>query len=145
MSHFNRAIVAALAAFAVQTAAPDAMSANTEPSKGAPAKLELVEGTKLSRVTLTQKAAQRLDIRTGTISQDATGRMIAPYAAVFYDVAGVAWVYTNPQPLMFVRHKVTVEQIKAANAYLTDGPPTGTQVVIVGVSELYGTEKGVGH
>ena len=144
MSHFNRAIVAALAAFAMQTAAPGAMSA-TEASKGAPAELELVEGTKLSRVTLTQKAAQRLDIRTGTISQDVTGRMIAPYAAVFYDVAGVAWVYTNPQPLVFLRHKVTVEQIKAANAYLTDGPAAGTQVVIVGVSELYGTEKGVGH
>jgi hypothetical protein len=145
MSHCNRAIVAALAAFTVQTAAPGAMSATTEASKGAPAKLELVEGTKLSRVTLTQKAAQRLDIRTAAISQDATGRTIAPYAAVFYDVAGVAWVYTNPQPLMFVRQKVTVAQIKAADAILTDGPPAGTQVVIVGVSELYGTEKGVGH
>jgi hypothetical protein len=145
MSHCNRAIVAALAAFAVQTAAPAAMSATVEASKGAPAKIELIEGTKLSRVTLTQKAAQRLDIRTGTVSQDATGRMIAPYAAVFYDVAGVAWVYTNPQPLMFVRHKVTIEQIKGANAFLMEGPPAGTPVVIIGVSELYGTEKGVGH
>jgi hypothetical protein len=145
MSHCNRAIVAALAAFAVQTAAPGAMSATVEASKGAPAKIERVEGTKLSRVTLTQKAAQRLDIRTGTISQDAAGKMIAPYAAVFYDVAGVAWVYTNPQPLMFVRHKVTIEQIKGASAHLSDGPPVGTQIVIVGVSELYGTEKGVGH
>jgi hypothetical protein len=146
MSHCNRAIVAALGAFALQMTTPAAIAASAEGSKAAaPAKIEAIAGTKLSRVTLTQKAAQRLDIRTGAIGVDESGRKIAPYTSLFYDLAGEAWVYTNPEPLSFVRQKVTVELIKGPNVYLKDGPAAGTHVVTVGVPELYGTEKGVGH
>ena len=44
-----------------------------------------------------------------------------------------------------VRDGVVVELIEGDNAYLKEGPPAGTLVVTVGVSELYGTEEGVGH
>ena len=46
-------------------------------------------------------------------------------------------------PLTFVREGVVIERIKGDHAYLKEGPPAGTQVVTVGVPELYGTEVGV--
>jgi hypothetical protein len=38
---------------------------------------------------------------------------------------------------------VVIEEVKKGYAYLSDGPEPGTQVVTVGVPELYGTEVGV--
>ncbi len=38
-----------------------------------------------------------------------------------------------------------VELIRGDDVYVTDGPPAGTPIVVVGAAELYGTEKGVGH
>jgi hypothetical protein len=111
----------------------------------APSKTEAIPGTSLKRLILTDKATQRLDIRTDQIGQDPSGRKVAPYPALVYDLAGEAWVYTNPAPNTFVRHKIVVEQVKGAYAYLVEGPPEGTKVVTVGVAELYGTERGVGH
>ncbi len=68
-----------------------------------------------------------------------------PYAAVIYDAPGDAWVYTSPKPRTFVRYPIVVDYIKGDQAILLDGPPIGTQVAIVGVAELYGTESEVGH
>jgi hypothetical protein len=62
-----------------------------------------------------------------------------------YDIGGGTWVYTVPRPLTFLRHSVVVETITGDKAYLREGPPLGTSVVTVGVAELYGTEKGLGH
>jgi hypothetical protein len=61
-----------------------------------------------------------------------------------YDPTGATWVYLNPEPLVFVREPVTVADIRGADATLTKGPAAGTVVVLVGASELYGTELGVG-
>ena len=111
----------------------------------APYRLEQVPGSPLKRVVVTAKAAQRLDIQTGQITTAPSGKLIAPYRALQYDIEGRPWVYTNPEPLSFVRHKVTVERIEGDNVTLVDGPPAGTPVVTVGVAELYGAERGVGH
>jgi hypothetical protein len=125
---------------------PPAWSAGaSSDAHAAPSKAEAVPGTSLKRVILTDKAAQRLDIRVDQIGQDPSGRKVAPYPALVYDLAGEAWVYTNPTPNTFVRQKIVVEQVKGAYAYLAEGPPEGTKVVTVGVAELYGTERGVGH
>lgn len=70
-------------------------------------------------------------------------RKIVPYAAVIYDVNGQTWVYTNPEPLTFVRQSVTIDYIEDDLAFLTEGPDAGTEVVVVGGAELYGTETGV--
>lgn len=110
-----------------------------------PVQIQSIDGSKLRRVTLTQKAAERLDIKAGQVTEEPSGRKVAPYASIFYDLAGEAWVYTNPAPLTYVRYGVEVEAIKGADAYLKSGPPAGTQVVTVGVAQLYGAEKGVGH
>ena len=145
MSHYNYAIAAGVAAMLIQAVSPGAIAAATNDTTKSPAKVELVAGTSLKRVTLTPKAAQRLDIQTGQITEDETGRKVTPYTSLFYDLAGDAWVYTSPEALSFVRQKVVVESIKGANVYLKDGPATGEKIVTVGVSELFGTEKTVGH
>lgn len=123
-----------------------AVNAAETSKKGGPSMVELVAGsTTLHRITLTQKAMERLDIKTGTVDVESGGAMVAPYAAVLYDVKGGAWVYTNPSPLVYVRYPIVVDSINGTRAVLKEGPPAGTVVVTVGAAELYGTEKGVGH
>ena len=86
-----------------------------------------------------------LDIQTGEVSNSEGGGLIAPYSSIVYDTLGGTWVYTSPKALTFHRRSVVVETIKGGKAYLKEGPPPGTTVVTVGVAELYGTEKGLGH
>lgn len=69
---------------------------------------------------------------------------ILPYAAVLYDAKGQTWVYTNPEPLVFIRQPIQIDTIVGDEVILVDGPPAGTAVVTVGGAELYGTEFGVG-
>ena len=68
---------------------------------------------------------------------------IVPYSSVLYDVHGNTWVYTNPEPLKFVRHAIKVDFIEGDIAVLTDGPAVGTKVVSTGAPELYGAETGI--
>jgi hypothetical protein len=77
------------------------------------------------------------------MSTDGTQRLVVPYAAVLYGLEGETWVYTNPEPLVFIRQPITVEYIQGDQAYLTEGPPTGPKIVTVGGAELLGTETGV--
>ena len=114
-------------------------------SAGRPARLEAIDGSNIKKITLTPKAAQRLDIQTGQVRQDASGRKVVPYAAVVYDKDGSTWVYTNPQPLTYVRHAIVVELISGDDAVLKEGPEVGMQVATTGAPQLYGAEKGVGH
>ncbi len=118
--------------------------------------IESVEGSEPARLTLTDQAAERLGIQTAPVDEamvaaTATGegalvqRRVVPYAAVLYDRAGDTWAYTNPQPLVFVRHAITVDYIDGQQAVLSAGPDIGTQVVIVGATELFGAEVGVDH
>jgi hypothetical protein len=74
-----------------------------------------------------------------------TPKKVVPYSAVLYDAHGEAWVYTNPEPLSFVRHRVTIEHVDDDKAVLGDGPDVGTKIVSVGAAELFGAELGVGH
>jgi hypothetical protein len=106
--------------------------------KVAPSKLEPIEGTELSRVILTEKAAERIDVQTVLTS----GNQI-PYAAVIYDIEGNTWVYTNPEPLVFVRAPIVVDSIEGDMAILSKALEANTAVVTVGVAELWGTETGV--
>jgi hypothetical protein len=63
---------------------------------------------------------------------------------VLYDAKGATWVYTNPSPLTFVRHAIHIDHIQGDLAVLSDGPPVGTALVIVGAAELFGAETGIG-
>lgn len=103
-----------------------------------PSKLEPIAGTDLSKVILTQKAADRIGIET----VPASGTSV-PYSAVIYDVEGNAWIYTNPEPLVFVRESISIDHIEGETAVLARSLPSELNVVTVGVIELYGTETGV--
>ncbi|RWH31022.1 hypothetical protein [Mesorhizobium sp.] len=71
---------------------------------------------------------------------------IVPYSSVVYDEHGDSWLYSNPEPLVFVRQKVAVERVLGDIAVLSDGPARGTPVVSVGAVELMGVElKFGGH
>ncbi len=112
-------------------------------SESAPAKVERIKGTELSRVTLTADAAKRLDIQTATVRDtqvNGVQRKVIPYAAILYDTQGDTWTYTSPEPLTFVRSAIKVDYITGDQAYLSAGPPSGTTVVTVGAAELYGSE-----
>ena len=74
------------------------------------------------------------------LSGDGEKKRVVPYAAVYYDATGAAWVYVSAQPLTFERQRVTVERIVGEQAVLSDGPSTGTTVVTVGAPLLYGAE-----
>jgi len=140
----DRIIVAGMAlAVTFATAIPEGMA--DSPAPPIPETQATVKpiGFGISRITLKSKAASRLDIRTGVVSEDQSGRKLVPYSSIIYDLDGDAWVYTVTAPLTFVREAVVVEQIAKDIAYISEGPSAGTQVVTVGVPELYGTEVGV--
>ena len=113
-----------------------------------PAEVVKVEGSELSRVTLTEKAAERIDAKTTAVREqdvDGTLRKVVPYSSLIYDAKGRTWVYTSPQPRVFVRQQVEVDRIDGDSVFLADGPAAGTEVASMGVAELYGAETGVGH
>jgi hypothetical protein len=97
--------------------------------------VEHLTGANPTRLTLTAQAVQRLDIQTA----EAQGNAI-PYAAVLYDPEGNTWIYTNPEPLTYVRSPIMVDYIEEGQAFLTAGPDSGSAVVTVGAEELYGSE-----
>ena len=70
---------------------------------------------------------------------------VIPYSSVIYDVAGDSWLYTNPEPLVFVRHKISIDRILGNVVVLKDGPVAGTKIVSVGAAELMGVEQKVGN
>lgn len=78
-----------------------------------------------------------------TLSGSGTTLKVVPYAAVIYDVSGKTWVYTNPEPLVFVRQSISVNYVEGDQAFLSEGPSPGTAVVTVGGPLLYGAEVGV--
>ena len=72
-------------------------------------------------------------------------RKVVPYSAVLYDARGNAWLYTSPEPLVFVRQPITVDFVEGERAVLKEGPAAGTPVVKTGAAELFGVEHKIGH
>ena len=79
-----------------------------------------------------------------TLEGSGTQQKVIPYAAVLYDLHGETWVYTSLEPLVYVRHPISVDYIDGDLAVLSEGPPAGTEVVTAGAAELFGAEAGIG-
>lgn len=109
-----------------------------------PVTIEHVDGADVARLTLTEGASERLGIETAAL-QASGDQIIAPAGALLVDPNGVFWVYTNPEPLVFIRNEIRVDDEDGDQAFLSAGPPAGTLVVTVGVAELYGAEYEIGH
>jgi len=112
-----------------------------------PSVVEEIEGSDFNRVTLTEKAMERIGIKTTAVIElnDSPPIKVVPYSALLYGPEGQTWVYTSPQSRVFVRYVVDVNHIEGDNVFLNDGPPVGTIVATVGVAELYGTDFEMGH
>ena len=113
-----------------------------------PAKLEESGQEGIMKVTLDARAAERIGLQTAAVREETIGsasRLVVPYGAIMYDAKGATWTFTNPQPLVYVRHKIVVENIEGDRVILSEGPPAGTVVVTVGAAELMGAEHKYGH
>jgi hypothetical protein len=78
-----------------------------------------------------------------SISDSAAQRLVIPYAAVVYGLEGETWVYTNPEPLVYIREPIGIDYIEGDTVVLSEGPASGTPVVVIGAAELFGAETGV--
>lgn len=107
-----------------------------------PVKVEKVQSGP-ARVTLTEKAAQRLGIETVAV-EERDGRKVVSSGAVILDAKGGRWLYVSEAPLTFLRHAIRVEQEQGGLTWFADGPPPGTRVVTIGAAELHGAETGIG-
>ncbi len=119
-----------------------------KPSGVVPAEVEDIPGSELRRVTLTERAIQRIDLQTDSVQEELVGgsaRKVVPYSSLLYDPQGRTWVYTSPGPRSFVREQVDVDFIEGDRVVLRRGPALGTTVASVGVAELYGAEFKIGH
>jgi hypothetical protein len=121
-------------------------------TKVEPAKVEHTAGSEISKVTLSEKAMERIGVKTTPLlegkvegAQNDAPRPFVPYSAIMYVPNGNAYVYTSPSPRTFVRHPVGVDYIERGVAVLKTGPKPGTEVVTEGAAELFGAEFGVGH
>jgi hypothetical protein len=122
--------------------------------KNSPAKVGPIAGSDVSLVTLIETASRRLGIETaavremqlaprGTAGASPELRKVIPYSAVLYDTTGNAWVYMASGPFTYVRQPIGIDYSEGDMTVLLEGPPAGTQVVVVGAAELYGAETGV--
>jgi hypothetical protein len=112
-----------------------------------PSELEEIDGTDFKRVTFTERAMERTGVETTAVWEENSSpkRKVVPYGALIYGPEGQTWVYTSPQPRVFIRQVVDVDRIEGDKVFLNDGPSVGTLVATVGVAEIYGTESEVGH
>lgn len=101
-------------------------------------------GSQPSRVTLTAEAVKKIDVQTAQVRElmvNGASRAVIPYGAVLYDADGDTWTYVNTEPRVYVRYHISVDSIERGVAVLAEGPPSGTAVVTVGASELFGAES----
>jgi hypothetical protein len=126
--------------------------ANGAPGQVVATKVEPIAGSEINRLTLSAKADERLEIKTAPVAEkqmtragSTAMRKVVPYSAVLYDAHSGAWVYTNPQPHVYVREGIKIDYFDGDQAVVSEGPEPGTAVVTVGAAELFGTEFETGH
>lgn len=120
-------------------------TAQAESASEAPATVEKNATTGIARITLSDRAIERLQLRTDTVRSASGGTdVLIPYAALLYEANGKTWVYANPAPRVYERQPLTVTKIEAGVVTASAGPAVGTAVVTVGGSELFGAEFNTG-
>jgi hypothetical protein len=142
MKQVNRLFIVLLIIVGFQLSACGPRAAAEEEEK--PVKLEPIEGTDLNRITLTEKAAERLGLETVPVATEQVAgaeRLVIPYVALLYDPSGQAWVYVSVEPLVFMREEITVDSIQGDQVILSKGPEAGAKVVTLGATELFGSES----
>jgi hypothetical protein len=153
MRHVSRWVAAGLVIAALGLAGCGQEGTATTARPEPPAQVTSVDGATTKRVTLSERATERLGIETAAVTRSmvtppdggkSAPRKTVPYSALLYDVDGNTWVFTTAEPRSYMRQQVAVEYVDGEQAVLSSGPPAGTLVVTVGAAALYGTELGVG-
>lgn len=70
--------------------------------------------------------------------------LVVPWRAVLHDIYGGTWVYEQTAERTYRRSRVQVRYVVDELAVLSLGPKPGTNVVLDGAAELFGTEFGAG-
>ena len=100
-----------------------------------------------ARLTVSERAEQRLGLRTEPVrpltGQAAGATEVIAYSAVVYDEDGKSWTFSAPSPRTYIRVPIVISSITGQTVQLKSGPPVGTQVVVVGAPELVGAEAGI--
>jgi hypothetical protein len=107
-----------------------------------PAHIEESENEGLPFVVLTEKAVERLNIQTIRTYEN---QFVIPYSTVRYDIHGDTWVYTNPEPLKYLREQIKIDYVENDEVILLEPIASDKNIVIVGVPELSGVEHGIGQ
>jgi ABC-type oligopeptide transport system substrate-binding subunit len=139
------AVCAALLSSLPACAATPASSSSSVQLANDPAKVEKNASTGIARITLSQRAIDRLQLLTDTAKPVPGGAgVLLPYAALLYDAQGKTWVYVNTEPRVYQRQAVTVTKVEAGAVTASAGPAAGTVLVTVGAAELFGAEFNTG-
>jgi hypothetical protein len=141
------ASVAALAMITLGTSGcSDAKGSNVTNSETA-VTVESAGEDQPARITVSERAEQRLGIRTEPVrpisGQSNGATEVIPYSAVVYDADGKSWAFSAPSPRTYIRVPIGISSITGKAVQLRSGPPVGTQVVVVGAPELVGAEAGI--
>ncbi len=70
--------------------------------------------------------------------------LVAPSAAVLYDVHGATWLYEDLGQNAYVRRRIEIARHAGDRAVVSRGIGEGARVVTTGAPELFGTEFGAG-
>lgn len=123
---------------------PIQMTAVGDEVKATPGAVAPAQGYEVNAADHGLRPGQRVHVRVPHPDSGKAQKVI-PYSAVLYDPSGNSWTYTNPEPLVFVRHRIEVEYIEGDRAVLLQGPDTSTKVVTAGAAELFGVEQKFGQ
>lgn len=90
----------------------------------------------------TLRPGQKLGVTLRLAGEDRG--LVVPWSTVVHDIHGGAWLYEKSAPQTYVRRRVDVRLVDGSSAILSSGPAAGTEVVMRGAAELFGTEFGIG-
>jgi hypothetical protein len=146
-----RGLAASLTVLAAITAGAsgcsEAGASNEENPETAVTVQEPAEEGQPARITVSERAEQRLGLRTEPVrpltGQAGGATEVIAYSAVVYDEDGKSWTFSAPSPRTYIRVPIVISSITGQTVQLKSGPPVGTQVVVVGAPELVGAEAGI--
>jgi len=125
----------------------EAGASNEENPETAVTVQEPAEEGQPARITVSERAEQRLGLRTEPVrpltGQPGGATEVIAYSAVVYDEDGKSWTFSAPSPRTYIRVPIVISSITGQTVQLKSGPPVGTQVVVVGAPELVGAEAGI--
>jgi predicted component of type VI protein secretion system len=123
---------------------------STEEEDGGPKPASVVKAAgQPTKVTLTERAVERLGLQTAAVRRAEASRSgsaqatVIPFTALLFDKFGKAATYVVVGPRTYTRTPVVVDRYDADLAVLASGPPVGASVVTAGSAELSGAEAGL--